>query len=157
MARTRKDAPQTVTAAPTFDFAAAAGNVRESAPTAGGGRFVNNPFVPVLRESFIADDAGENGWREVPVPGYHVRDMVSALRNATQQLAEEGIGVRIRYAYSDDGEPVKEHGDVKRVPEDDREVLVKFLGRPRKEYDKENGENGNGSDVDGGDDDTPDE
>lgn len=152
MARTRKvttDAPAPV------DFAAVAKSAKETVPTSGGGRFANNPFVDVLRESFEADNDGENGWREVTVNGYHAWDITAALRAATQTLADDGIGSRVRYAYKKNDGTAVEHGAWKRVQEDgaedEREVTIKFLGRPRKEY--ATGENGNGSDVDGGDDD----
>ena len=164
MARTRKDTPATVATAPPVDFAKVAASARESAPVAGGGRFANNPFVDLLRKSFEADAAGDNGWREVTVSGYYVREIAAALRAATETLAAENVGVRIRYAYTEDDETFTEHGRLKDVtdkegnvqlgvPEDDRYVTVKFLGRPRRQRSAEDETNGNGSDVDSGDDD----
>jgi hypothetical protein len=49
-------------------------------------------------------------------------------------LANEDIGIRIRYAFQDDEGIEVEISRVRDVPEDDRPVLVKFLGRPRKIY-----------------------
>ena len=142
MARTRKDAPETVKNAPPLDLASLASVVREEKVQAGGSRWANNPFVPLLRESFILDDGGENGWKGLDVAGSQVRELVAALRNAANQLANDEIGIRLRFAFdNDEGVPVEQGNllpDVKNnkpgVPEDDRLVTVKFLGRPRKVY-----------------------
>ena len=153
MARNRDDAPQAVKDAPALDLGGLVGKVKETRVVS------SNPFVPVLRESFQASQTeGGNGWREVTVPGYHVRRFASALRNATQSLISENIGVRIRYAFIDDEENQVEKGDLKIVPEDSRDVIVKFTGRVRKDYSVTG--NGDGSDADtdddNGDDDGPD-
>lgn len=149
MARGRTDAPDTVKNAPAIDLGTLAGSVKPSRVTS------SNPFVPILRDSYKAAQAGENGWLENTVPGYHVRRFASALRNATQSLVTENIGVRIRYAFKmDDGTEV-EKGDIKIVPEDERPVTVKFCGRTRKDY--SGGDDGN-DDVNGDDgDDTDDD
>ena len=155
MANTRKNAPAAVTTAPPIDFASLAANVTTATITTGGGRFANNPFVPLLRASYDADQAGDNGWRQNVVPGYHVRELVAALRNAQMQLAGDEIGLRLRYAYTverDGADVAVENGRLDDVPEDDRSVNVMFLGRPRKVYGAKDEENGNGSDVDSGDD-----
>jgi hypothetical protein len=133
MARTRKDAPTAVKDAPPLDFEALAGTVIESkmirAP-----KLVYNPFTNIVRESYLQDDAGENGVKAVEVPGFQVRALDRRLRAAAEQLANEDIGIRIRFAFTDDEGIEVETARVREVPEDDRPVLVKFLGRPRKTY-----------------------
>ena len=133
MARTRKDAPNAVKQAAPLDLEALAGSVVESKmvrPVV----VVYNPFTNILRESYLQDDAGENGVKAVEVPGFQVRALERRLRAAAEQLANEDIGIRIRYAYTDDEGMEIEITRVRDVPEDDRPVLVKFLGRPRKIY-----------------------
>jgi len=134
MPRVRTDAPQEVLDAPALDLADLASTAQETTVRAGGGRFANNPFVPILEESFKIDQDGGNGWRVNRVLGAQVREFVSALRNAAQQLAEKEIGIRIRYEFRGDDEEITEVGNVKLVPEDARPVNVKYTGRPRKVY-----------------------
>lgn len=169
MARTRSNTPAAVKNAAPIDLAALAQDTRVSKPTTGGSRFANNPFVAILRDSFNADESGENGWRENTMAGYHVFDFTAALRHATTVLADEGIGVRIRYSFVDDEGRTVEQGNLRDVtekdsdtvvkygvPEDDRDVTVKYTGRRRKVYGAD-GSNGNGSDVDGDDGDDTDD
>jgi len=135
MARTRsKDVPEAVKNAPPLDLAALAANVVATKPRHGGGRFANNPYVQLVRDSYVATLAGRNGWSGNSIAGYHVRDFNSALRNAGQVLGIEGIGVRIRFEYTDDSGTIVETGNVREVPEDDRTVLVKFTGTRRRIY-----------------------
>lgn len=142
MARTRKDAPESVLNAPPVNLAILAETVREEKVSAGGTRWINNPFVALLRESYLLDDGGENGWKGFDVQGAQVRQVVAALRNAANQLANDEIGIRLRYSFvNDEGVQTEQgnlHADEKNarpaVPEDDRKVTVKFLGRPRKIY-----------------------
>lgn len=140
MARTRVDPPQEVLNAPPLDLEGLAATAAETTVRAGGGRFINNPFIPILRESYKIDQEGGNGWRVNRVTGAQVREFVSALRNAAQQLAEDDIGIRIRYAFRTNDDEVLEIGNVKEVPEDSRAVDVKFTGRPRKVYGRQAGE-----------------
>lgn len=133
MARKRKDAPTAVQDAPPIDFEALAGTVQESKMIRTV-KLAYNPFTNLVRESYLQDDAGENGVKAVEVPGFQVRALERRLRAAAEQLANEDIGIRIRYAYTDDEEVAQEITRVRDVPEDDRPVLVKFLGRPRKVY-----------------------
>lgn len=133
MARTRKNAPTAVTEAPPIDFEALAGTVQETKMVRTV-KLAYNPFTAILRESYLQDDAGENGVKGVEVPGFQVRALERRLRAAAEQLANEDIGIRIRYAFIDDEEVPQEITRVREVPEDDRPVLVKFLGRPRKVY-----------------------
>jgi len=101
MPRTRTDAPQEVLDAPALDLAELASTAQEATIRAGGGRFANNPFKPILEESFKIDQDGGNGWKVNRVTGAQVREFVSVLRNAAQQLAEKEIGIRIRYEFRD--------------------------------------------------------
>lgn len=133
MARTRKNTPPAVAEAPELDFEALAGSVQESKMVRTV-KYVYNPFTNLVRESYLQDDAGENGVKAVEVPGYQVRALERRLRAAAEQLANEDIGIRIRYAYTDDEGVAQEISRVRDVPEDGRPVLVKFLGRPRKIY-----------------------
>jgi hypothetical protein len=133
MARTRKDAPTAVKDAPELDFEALASSVVESKMVRAP-KIVYNPFTNILRESYLQDDAGENGVKAIEVPGFQVRTLERRLRAAAEQLANEDIGIRIRYAYTNDEGIAEEIARVREVPEDDRPVLVKFLGRPRKIY-----------------------
>ena len=133
MARTRKDAPTAVKDAPPIDFEALAGTVQESKMVRAV-KLAYNPFTSILRESYLQDDAGENGVKAVEVPGFQVRALERRLRAAAEQLANEDIGIRIRYAYTDDEGVAQEITKVRDVPEDNRPVAVKFLGRPRKIY-----------------------
>lgn len=129
----KKAATDTATKAAPLDVASLATSVREDKMLAGAARKYN-PFVEILRESYIADDAGENGTRAIDVTGAQVGEAVKILRNAGEQLAEEGIGIRLRFAFQNDEGRLVEIGDVKRVPTGDVPVTVKFLGRPRKVY-----------------------
>lgn len=133
MARTRKDAPTAVTEAAPLDFEALAATVQESKMVRTA-KLAYNPFTALVRESYLQDDAGENGVKAVEVPGFQVRSLERRLRAAAEQLANSDIGIRIRYAYTDDEGVAQEITRVRDVPEDDRPVLVKFLGRPRKVY-----------------------
>jgi hypothetical protein len=134
MPRTRTDAPQEVLDAPALDLAELAATAQEATIRAGGGRFANNPFKPILEESYKIDQDGGNGWKVNRVTGAQVREFVSVLRNAAQQLAEKEIGIRIRYEFRNDEGEIVEIGNVKLVPEDERAVNVKYTGRPRKVY-----------------------
>jgi hypothetical protein len=135
MARTRsQNVPDAVKNAPPLDLTALAANVVVTKPRHGGGRFANNPYVKLVRESYVATMANRNGWQGNSIAGYHVRDFNSALRNAGQVLGIEGIGVRIRFEYTDDNGTVVETGNVREVPEDERTVLVKFTGTRRRIY-----------------------
>ena len=140
MPRVRTDAPQEVIDAPALDLSELANSAAETTVRAGGGRFANNPFVPLLQESYKIDQEGGNGWKFNRVTGAQVRELVSALRNAAQQLADEEIGIRIRYEFRTDENVVSELGNVKLVPEDARPVNVKYIGRPRKVYGRTAGE-----------------
>jgi hypothetical protein len=98
-------------------------------------RVPNNPFIGTLRESYEADTAGQNGIMELPpVRGDQVKRVIYALRSAADYLATEGIGLRLRYQWADDSGEVQEGTDDGAVPTDDRPVIVKYLGRTRKEY-----------------------
>lgn len=141
MARTRKNAPETVAEAPAVDlFALASGVTEDKLTTAGSSKWKDNPFVGILRESYMLNDAGENGVKSTPevmasqVKGY----VLPALRNAGEQLANEDIGIRIKFVYTDNNGDPQEHGNldrfVKDTGEDNRPVRVKFLGRPKKIY-----------------------
>lgn len=136
MPRTRKSTQ--VDDAPTLDLRALGDDTRESTMAIAGlgttGRFADNPFVDILRDSFHTDNGGGNGVRENQVVGSRVVDFVAALRNAGQQLAGEEIGVRIRYAFENDDNVQVEIGDVRKVPSDGRTVTVKYVGRPRRRY-----------------------
>jgi hypothetical protein len=135
MARTRTtDVPEAVKNAPPLDLAALASSVEVTKPRTGGGRFGNNPYVKLVRESYALTQSKRNGWSGNRIPGYHVRAFNSALRHAGTVLTDEGIGVRIRFEYTDDAENVVETGNVREVPEDDRFVLVKFTGTRRRIY-----------------------
>lgn len=133
MARTRKDAPTAVKDAAPIDFEALAGTVTESKMVRTV-KLAYNPFTNILRESYLQDDAGENGVKAVDVAGFQVRALERRLRAAAEQLANEDIGIRIRYMFTDDEGVVQEISRVRDVPEDDRAVTVKWLGRPRKIY-----------------------
>lgn len=141
MARPRKNAPATVTEAPTVDLASLAADVREDKLTSPGSkRWAGNPFVEILRESYLQDNAGENGVKSTPeVMASQVKGQVlPALRNAAEQLANDDIGIRIKFYYSNDEGVTVETGNlaqfVKDTHEDERPVRVKFLGRPKKIY-----------------------
>jgi hypothetical protein len=135
MARTRsKDVPEAVKNAPPLDLTALASTVVVTKPRTGGGRFANNPYVKIVRESYALTQSKRNGWGGNTVAGYHVRDFNSALRHAGTVLADEGIGVRIRFEFTNDAGEVVETGNVREVPEDDRFVLVKFTGTRRRIY-----------------------
>jgi hypothetical protein len=141
MARTRKNAPEAVKAAPAVDFfALAAGVTEDKLVTAGSTKWKDNPFVAILRESYIQDNAGENGVKSTPevMASQVKRYVLPALRNAAEQLANEDIGIRIKFIYADNDGVVQETGNlaqfVKDTGEDERPVRVKFLGRPKKIY-----------------------
>jgi hypothetical protein len=135
MARTRsKDVPEAVKNAPPLDLTALASTVVVTKPRTGGGRFANNPYVKIVRESYALAQSKRNGWGGNTVAGYHVRDFNSALRHAGTVLTDEGIGVRIRFEFTNDAGEVVETGNVREVPEDDRFVLVKFTGTRRRIY-----------------------
>jgi hypothetical protein len=135
MARTRsKDVPEAVKNAPPLDLTALASTVVVTKPRTGGGRFANNPYVKIVRESYALTQSKRNGWGGNTVAGYHVRDFNSALRHAGTVLSDEGIGVRIRFEFTNDAGEVIETGNVREVPEDDRFVLVKFTGTRRRIY-----------------------
>jgi hypothetical protein len=151
MARTRTDAPQEVIDAPPLNLDELATSAVETTVHSGGGRFLNNPFIPILRESYKIDSEGGNGWRANRVTGAQVREFVSALRNAAQQLADDDIGIRIKYEFRNDENEVVELGNVKLVPEDARAVNVKYIGRPRKVYARDASENGEGESNGDGD------
>lgn len=101
-----------------------------------------NPFIPIVRATFKEDtEVTGSGWRENRLAASQVREFAAALRNAATFLADEGIGVRIKFEFrSNEDDPeqgrVIEIGDLKRVPDDDRPVVVKYTGRTRKEYTK---------------------
>lgn len=161
MARTRTDAPDAVIDAPALDFAALASSAVRTEIRSGKNRFggVNNPFIPLVRESY-EEDTKEwgSGWRENSILGSQVRQMAAALRNAAQMLSDEGIGIRIKYEFRSDEDSewkgeVVEIGDARKVPEDERKVVIKYTGRTKKEYSKsadddtaaeEDDENGDG-------------
>lgn len=139
MARTPKNA--STASAPAVDLADLAGKVTEDTMTTPGSkRWIGNPFVALLRESFLQDDAGENGVKSTPeVQAAQVkRQVLPALRNAAEQLANDDIGIRIKFYYVNDAGEVVETGNlgkfVKETHEDARAVRVKFLGRPKKVY-----------------------
>lgn len=135
MARTRsKNVPDAVKNAPPLDLSALASATVVTTPRTGGGRFANNPYVGLLRESYALNQAHKNGWRGNAVQGFHVRELNGALRHAGTVLADEGIGVRIRFEFTDDEGNVVPTGDVRSVPEDDRTVLVQFTGTRRRVY-----------------------
>ena len=135
MARTRsKNVPDAVKNAPPLDLDALASSIVVTTPRTGGGRFANNPYVKVVRESYAITKARGNGWRGNTIQGYHVRDFNSALRHAGTVLTDEGIGVRIRFEYTDDEGKIVTTGNVRDVPEDDRAVLVQFTGTRRRIY-----------------------
>ncbi len=136
MARTRsqESLPEAVKNAPPLDLTALAASVVVTKPRTGGGRFANNPYVKVVRDSYALTKANRNGWVGNTIQGYHVRDFNSALRHAGNVLAEENIGVRIRFEYTNDEGAIVETGAVRDVPEDDRTVLVKFTGTRRRIY-----------------------
>jgi hypothetical protein len=134
MARTRKNPPAAVVEAPPLDFTQLASNVRVDTMQGGASRRAYNPFTDILRESYLKDDAGENGVRAVDVQGSQVRALVRQLRNAAEQLANEDIGLRLKFTFQNDEGREIEIGALPQVPEDSRPVTVKFLGRPRKVY-----------------------
>lgn len=135
MARTRsKNVPDAVKNAPPLDLTALAASAVTTVPRTGGGRFANNPYVKLVRESYALNKARKNGWLGNTVQGYHVRDFNSALRHAGTVLADDGIGVRIRFEYTNDESAVVTTGNVREVPEDDRAVLVQFTGTRRRIY-----------------------
>lgn len=134
MARNRANAPAAVKDAPALDLSALAEASVTVRPRMGGGRFANNPFIPRVRASYDAAVAGQNGWRGNTVPGFSARELAAALRHAGTALQDDGIGVRIRFEYTDDEGTIVEHGNVKEVPEDDRPVTVKYLGNRRRVY-----------------------
>ncbi len=135
MARTRsKNVPDAVKNAPPLDLTALAASAVTTVPRTGGGRFANNPYVKLVRESYALNKARKNGWLGNTVQGYHVRDFNSALRNAGTAVADDGIGVRIRFEYTNDEGAVVTTGNVREVPEDDRAVLVQFTGTRRRIY-----------------------
>ena len=132
MARRPKN-PVATTLGPA-DFASLAETVREDNMATGGSRFANNPFVPLLRQSYEFDQVGKNGVKALDITGAQVAEVVVALRNAAIQLANEEIGIRIRYRFVQDDGTTVEIGNEKSVPKDERPVTVKFLGRPKKIY-----------------------
>jgi hypothetical protein len=135
MARTRsKDVPEAVKNAPPLDLTALASSVVVTKPRTGGGRFGNNPYIKLIRDSYALTMSKRNGWGGNTVAGYHVRAFNGALRHAGTALADEGIGVRIRFEYTTNKGEVVETGNVREVPEDEREVLVKFTGTRRRIY-----------------------
>ncbi len=135
MARTRsKNVPDAVKNAPPLDLTALAASAVTTVPRTGGGRFANNPYVKLVRESYALNKARKNGWLGNTVQGYHVRDFNSALRHAGTAVADDGIGVRIRFEYTNDEGAVVTTGNVREVPEDDRAVLVQFTGTRRRIY-----------------------
>jgi hypothetical protein len=136
MARTRsqENLPEAVKNAPPLDLAALAASVVVTKPRTGGGRFANNPYIKLIRDSYELVKAGRNGWIGNTVQGYHVRDFNGALRHAGNALTDENIGVRIRFEYTNNEGEVTETGAVRDVPEDDRAVLVKFTGTRRRIY-----------------------
>lgn len=88
-------------------------------------RFDNNPFVDRVRDSFNAKKG-----RQVTVPGYHVKDVSFALRDAAEKLATESIGVRVVYSFGD-----TVTAKLKDVPVDtDTPVTVMYEGQERKRY-----------------------
>jgi len=135
MARKRsQNVPDAVKNAPPLDLDALASSVIVTTPRTGGGRFANNPYVKVVRESYALTKVKRNGWRGNTVQGYHVRDFNSALRHAGTVLSDEGIGVRIRFEYTNDEGAIVTTGNVREVPEDDRAILVQFTGTRRRIY-----------------------
>lgn len=134
MARNRTNAPDAVRDAPELDLSALAEASVTVRPRMGGGRFANNPFIPRVRASYDAALAGQNGWRGNTVPGFSARELAAALRHAGTALQDDGIGVRIRFEFTNDEGSIVEHGNVKEVPEDGRPVTVKYLGNRRRVY-----------------------
>lgn len=134
MARGRSNTPDQVKNAPPLDLAALAAQAVTVKPRTGGGRYANNPYVPLVRESYKLHMDRRNGWKGNTVPGFHVRDLNGALRHAGMTLNDDGIGVRIRFEYRNDAGELVEHGNVREVPEDGRDVTVKYLGTKRRVY-----------------------
>jgi hypothetical protein len=128
--------------APLLDLAALAESVEPTTVRTGRNRFggINNPYIPIVRETFEEDtkETG-SGWRKNRLPASQVREFAAAIRNATTFLADENIGLRIKYEFrtDEDGEyngRVIEIGDLSKVPTDDRPVDVKYTGRTKKQY-----------------------
>jgi hypothetical protein len=123
---------------PALDLAALAESASEDTISTST-RFDNNPFIEKIRDSYNLEQAGQNGVKGVTVQGNQVATVVPAIRNAGQQLAEDGIGVAIRYRYRNNINAEVETGDIANVPTDERPVRVKFVGKPKRRRNTRNG------------------
>lgn len=169
--RPRQNPPTAVLAAEPLDYGTLADNAQRTTVTTGGGRYggQNNPFIPLVRASYEEDTENRgSGWREIMVTGAQVRDLVGALRAAAEYLAGEEIGIRFKFQYRNDSGDIVEQGNVRDVknrktdqvrlgvPEDDRNVAVKFTGRTRRgaeeTVEEEDDDSGTGDDGDNGSD-----
>lgn len=107
----------------------------------GPGRYADNPMVDLLRKSyaeFLAD--ATKGGKQVVVTGVNAREVTAYLRAAGQELADEGIGVRVLYMFGDN----ERTANLKEVPNDDTIVTIMFGAKNRKAA--RSGDNGDGSD-----------
>lgn len=162
--RTRQNPPAAVLAAEPLDFATLAESAERTRIRTGSTKYggPKNPFIPLVRTSYEEDTAKKgSGWRANMVKGSQVREFVKCLREAAEWLAEEEIGIRFKFRFrGDDGEMVEQGNLIKThnkktgvtregVPEDDRNVEVKYTGRTRRGADKP-GENEDEEDEDNG-------
>lgn len=92
-------------------------------------RWDNNPFVEHMR-GLVGTDNG----KMVRVPGYHVKDVASGVRDAAEKLTAEGVSTGARLVFewtNDDGETVR-RAAVQEVPQDERIVTVMYAARERR-------------------------
>ena len=110
--------------------------------TAGNLNGPDNPFLPRVRASYEQDKREyDSGWQELPITSDQFGDVVASLRALSQWFGStkngkkvEPIGVHIRAEYQPDGmDHTVEVGpkDFDDIPDDGREVFVKYTGRER--------------------------
>jgi|SRR6187455_1362490 hypothetical protein len=167
--RTRQNPPPAVLAAEPLDFARLAESAERTRVRTGSTKYggPKNPFIPLVRQSYQEDTKKKgSGWRANFITGAQTREFVKALREAAEWLADEEIGIRFKYRFRNDAGDVVEQGNLIRtenkktgvvregVPEDDRNVEVKYTGRIRRgavvedEDEEDESGNGNGEDLD---------
>jgi len=163
--RSRQNPPAAVLAAEPLDFASLAEEAERTQVRTGSVKYggPKNPYLELVRLSYQEDNEKRgSGWRRNVVTGAQTRELVNCLREAAEWLTDEGIGIRFKYRFRNDDGDVVEQGNLRKtenkktgvvrdgVPEDDRNVEVKYTGRTRRgaeEPDDDDDSNGDEEEV----------